>query len=190
MPYPETVKYIKEQIEKGISADRIKKALVNAGYQSDVIDQLLEKVGIQKQEKKAAGIEKLILKDISIGFVLLLIIGSLVYFNFFSGAKEMLGPKQTQNLKVDFSKISTIELGQDREYTLETSKYVKYSQYSADQLTWDYTGSVCLNIKQSGSQIIITSIFLPDCPYEETLKLEATTPDGETASGTIQVVIV
>lgn len=83
MPYPETIKYIKKQLENGISEDRIRKALTDSGYQQEVIDQLMNDVGAPKPEKKSSGIEN-ILKDAAIGTVLLLIIGSFVYFNFFN----------------------------------------------------------------------------------------------------------
>jgi len=52
------------------------------------VDKLMEKAGEPKPEKKSSGIE-LILKDIGIGVILLLVIGSLIYINFFSDSKNL-----------------------------------------------------------------------------------------------------
>ena len=84
MSYSETIKYIKKQASKGADASRIKKVLSDAGYQSDVVDELIEKAGVFKPKKEPKGIEKLILKDDPMGVILLLVFGYIAYFSFFN----------------------------------------------------------------------------------------------------------
>ena len=91
MPYPETIKYIKDQLDKGISEERTRTALEESGYQLDIIDKLMEGAGPSKIKKDISGIEKLILKDVAIGIILLVIVGSISYFTFFAGEKAGIG---------------------------------------------------------------------------------------------------
>ena len=90
MPYPETIKYIKEQLDKGISAERIRKALEETGYQSDIIDKLMTEAGASKQDKTPSGIENLILKDALIGLAILVIVGSIGILLFLQEIKKYL----------------------------------------------------------------------------------------------------
>ena len=76
MHYPETLSYIKKQLEKGISPERIKKALSESGYLPDVIETLMKEAGVTKKESPSSGIESLILKDAAIGVIILLIVGA------------------------------------------------------------------------------------------------------------------
>ena len=195
MPYPETVKYIKKQLDKGITAERVKKALLDSGYKKDVIDQLMEKAGVTKEKKKTEGIEKLLLKEVAIGVFILIVAGSLVYFGFFvdKGApiKEFFSPPPAEEgIKIDFSKISPLSLEKNKQTTIDLSKYVKDSRFDSNLMEWSYSGKICVNIKISGTKALLKSIYLPGCPMEEDITFEATNPYQDSASRSIKVQII
>jgi hypothetical protein len=187
MPYPETIAYIKKQLEKGISVDKVRKALLESGYQQEVIDELIEKAGAKKEEKKSSGIE-VILKDVAIGVFLLLVFGSLFYFSFLKDVKvEKFAPN---TIKTDFSKKEGLELQQDGFYNLKLSDYVKDKNYDVNSLRWSFEGNLCINIQIEGENAVLRSVFLPDCPVHETIVFTAVNPEGQSASGALEVDIV
>jgi DNA-binding transcriptional MerR regulator len=192
MPYPETIKYIKKQLDNGFSSDKIKKALQDSGYGENVIDQLMKQAGVgdQKTQNKT-GIEN-ILKDIGIGVVLLLIIGSLVYFNFFNDKdKEMYSPAQlSKDVKLDLSIISPLQLKKDGHVIIDLTNHVKDESYKISQMKWSNLGKRCVNIQFTGNQAIIRSIFLPKCPTTETISLTVTNPYGNSDSDEIVINII
>ncbi len=191
MSYPETIKYIQKQLDEGVSPNKIKDALSNSGYTSEVIDELMNKAGVQKPEKKAEGIEKIIFKDAAIAIVLLLVMGSFVYFSFFRDTdREFFSPIKFKEVKVSFLKISPLELERNKDYTLDLSEYVKDNKYDPSDIIWKYSNKVCINVRISGSKAILRSVFLPECPIEESIKFEATNPDGKTDSDVLIVNIV
>ena len=188
MPYPETIKYIKKQLDEGIKPERIRKALQDHGYQKEIVDKLMKEAGVKVEEKKSSGIEKLILKNVAIGALLLLIVGSLVYFNFFSESKtELLAPKP---IKLNFDKTSPLDLDQNKEVTIDLSKYVKDKEYGFEELDWSYSGKVCINIKINEGQAFLKSIFLPKCPIEENIKFTVKNPNGDIISDILTVQIL
>jgi hypothetical protein len=187
MPYPETIEYIKKQIEEGLKADRIKKALEDAGYQIDVIDELMEKAGVEKEEKKTEGIEKLLLKDAVIGVVLLLIIGSLGYFIFLNNdTTELFSPK---TLKMDFKGLS-IELEEGQTDTFNLNKYVKDPDYSYEEIRFDLRDKSCVSVKINKEIVTLRSVFIPGCPSEEKIIFKATNPNGESSQDILNIKIV
>ena len=186
MPYPETIAYIKKQLEEGIKADKIKKALESAGYQTDVIDELLTKAGVEKEEKKTEGIEKLLLKDAVIGVVLLLIIGSLGYFIFFNGDKEFFAPK---TLNLDFGGKS-IELIKGESSSFNIARYVKDPTYEDNELRWTFRDKFCVNVLINDNDIILRSVFIPGCPEEENIVFQVTNPDGISSSDRLNVKLI
>jgi len=191
MPYPETIKYIKEQLDRGLKSEDVKKLLLNAGYQNEVIDQLLEKAGVIKEEKKASGIEKVLLKDLGIGAVLLIIIGSLVYINFFAGSKEMFSPKEASNFYLDFSKISPLKLNKDDVAVISADKIIKDNTEDLSQILWSTEGTVCVNVQiPDKNQIVLRSLFIEGCPLEENIEFKATNYVGETDSEILKIKII
>ncbi len=193
MPYPETIKYIKKQVEEGISIDKIKEKLVESGYQEEVIEQLIEKAGVLKTEKKSEGIEKIIFKDAAISVAILLLVGSLVYFNFLKEPEqEFYAPPRTNTgeITLDFSTLSPLELEKGKSITIDLNKHVSDKNYKINELTWWYGGKLCINIKISENKAILRSIFLKGCPEEENILFEATNPEGNAASDTLKIRII
>ena len=187
MPYPETIKYIKKQLDEGIKPERIRKALLEHGYQQEIVDKLMEKAGEPEPEKKSSGIE-LILKDVGIGIILLLVMGSLIYISFFSDSKiELLSPKP---IKLNLDKLSPLELEENGVYISELEKYIQDKNYEFNELTWSYSGKKCINIEISEGSAIIRSVFLPKCPLEENIEFTVKNPDGEIASSILIIRIV
>ena len=199
MPYPETVKYIKKQIDKGVSAERIKKGLLDSGYQQEIVNKLLEKAGVEKENKKEEGIEKILLKDIAIGAVLLLFVGSLIYINFFTdeeigvGTKKVFFSKPTQEgFYLDFSDSNPLELEKNNQMTIELGEYVNEGEYDLNEIIWSYSGKVCINVKvaDDGVTANLKSVFLPGCPEEENIVFTVESSDGQSAFDTLQVKII
>tara|TARA_Y100000310_G_C20407103_1_gene680192 strand:- start:78 stop:641 length:564 start_codon:yes stop_codon:yes gene_type:complete len=187
MPYPETIAYIKKQLEEGIKADKIKKALENAGYQGDVIDELMEKAGVEKEEKKVSDIEKILMKDAIIGVVLLLIIGSLGYFVFLdTDTQELFAPK---TLKVDF-KDKVLELSKDGSLSFDLGKYVKDPDYEDSEISWSFRDKSCVSVIIEETSVTLRSRFIPGCPEEENIVFKATNPKGDSASDVLKIKIV
>jgi hypothetical protein len=185
MPYPETIKYIKKQIDEGINPDRIKKALLDNGYQQEIVDKLMKEAGVVGEEKKSSGIEKLLFKDVTMGVILLLVIGSLVYFNFFSDSKtELLAPKP---IKLDFGRVSPLDLEENKEIGIDLTKYVKDKEHEFEDLSWSYNGKVCINIQINQGTAVLRSVFLPDCPTKENINFEVRNPDGLVASDNLVI---
>ncbi len=191
MSYSETIKYIKKQASKGADASRIKKVLSDAGYQPDVVDELIEKAGVFKPKKEAKGIEKLILKDVTIGIVLLVVFGSIAYFSFFNeSTKEFFSPKLKGEIKLDLSKVSPLKIEKNSYSIIDLSKYFRDKKYSYNEMRWSHSGQICINIRISDNKAILKSVFLPGCPIEETVNFEVMNPAGKTDSDTIKVKIV
>ena len=192
MPYPETIKYIKKQLKEDDSperVDRIKKALSDSGYQQDVIDELMEKAGVQKPEEKTSGIEQTLFKDIAIGLIVCIVVASLVYTIFFNDfGKEFFSPKD--NINLDFKRLSPIEIKEDGSYAIDLGKYVKDSNYEDSEIRWSYSGKLCIGIEVSGTEAILTSVFLPGCPSEEYIEFSAMNPSNEISSDTLHVKII
>jgi hypothetical protein len=183
MPYPETIAYIKRQIEKGIDIDKIKKALIESGYQQDVIDELLSKAGAPKPEKKSSGIEVL-LKDAAIGVFLLIMIGSLVYFNFFNNTgSEKFSPNE--QVQIDISNADTLNLEKDGFINVNLNQYAGNSNP-----LFTFEGTLCVNVQISGNNAILRSVFLPNCPLVENIMFTAVNPDGQTDSFNLKIKIV
>ena len=191
MSYSETIKYIKKQASKGADADRIKKVLLDSGYQQDVISELMEKAGVIKPKKEPKGIEKLILKDVTIGIVLLVVFGSIAYFSFFNeSTKEFFSPKLKGEIKLDLSKVSPLKIEKNGYSTIELDKYFRDKEYSYSEMRWSHSGQICINIRISDNKAVLRSVFLPGCPTEETVNFEVMNPAGKTDSDTIKVKIV
>src|SRR3989338_4436298 len=108
MPYPETVEYIKKQLKEHIKPEQIRNALEDAGYQQDVIDELLKEAGaVEPAQKQSSGIEKMLLKDICIGMILIAVVGTLIHLDFFSGsAPQLFSPNSDSTFALDFGKSS------------------------------------------------------------------------------------
>gem|GEM_PF-6371729 len=191
MPYPETIKYIKEQLDKGLKAEDVKKALLNAGYQDEIVEQLLEKAGAVKEEKKVSGIEKVLLKDLGIGIVLLLVIGSLVYINFFDNpVKEAFSPKKESGIDVDFSKLSPLNIEKNNNVQIDITGYFIDKTYDPSQIVWDTEGTVCVNVQFYDQKVVLRSIFSQKCPLDENIRFTAVNPSGESDSDILKIKII
>ncbi|TKJ17393.1 hypothetical protein CEE44_02560 [Candidatus Woesearchaeota archaeon B3_Woes] len=191
MGYSETIKYIKKQASKGADAGRIKKVLSEAGYQQEIIDELIEKAGVFKSKKEAKGIEKIILKDVTIGVVLLLVFGSLAYFSFFKdGDKEFFSPKTSGDIKLSLSKVSPLKIEKNGHSIIDLNKYFRDSKYDYSEMRWKHSGQICINVRENKDKIILRSVFLPGCSLQETINFEVMNPSGKISSDTIKVKIV
>ena len=188
MPYPETIKYIQKQLEEDSSpekVERIKKALLDHGYQPEIVDKLMKEAGAPNKKKENSGIEKLILKNVAVIFILL-IVGFATYSIFFQNNKELLAPK---TIKLNIAKLSPIQIEKDKSYVINLDEYVKDKNFEFSELKWSFRGKYCINIVIKENQATLRSIFLPNCPLEENILFEVSNPEGETASNTLKIKI-
>ena len=147
----------------------------------------MEKAGVEKEEKKTEGIEKLLLKDAVIGVVLLLIIGSLGYFIFLNNdTTELFSPK---TLKMDFKGLS-IELEEGQTDTFNLNKYVKDPDYSYEEIRFDLRDKSCVSVEINQEIVTLRSVFIPGCPSEEDIIFKATNPNGESSQDTLKIKII
>lgn len=192
MAYEETVEYLRKQIKKGVSSEKIKEAMISSGYSDDIIERLLEQAGGEKIVKKANGIENLLSKNAIIGVFLLFFAGGLLYFGIFAESnKELLSGPKNAEFTLDLSKIDPMTIKKNsRLNTIDLRKYISPKNYKIEELEWSFKGKVCLNIQILDDAAIIRSIYLKDkCPNQETVEFSVKNQEGYTDSDTLNIII-
>ncbi|MCK4521728.1 MAG: hypothetical protein KAU20_04075 [Nanoarchaeota archaeon] len=211
MAYPETTEYIKKQLKEGFSPERIKKALLDAGYLPEVVDSLMKEAGVKEDTKKStSGIEKVLLKDIAIGVILLLVVGGFVYFSFFKPEnleeKEMLAPAEHtseqvveeepksffkkeiegNDIGVDFSHISPLKLRKGSSIIIDLTNYIKNAEKD-DKLRWVRSGHRCIEVIIRDSKATLKHNDIASCPSTENIKFQVIDTNKRTDSDILVV---
>jgi hypothetical protein len=188
MPYPETIAYIKKQLTEGFTVSEVKKALAESGYQEDIITSLLKKAGVkEKQSEKTTGIEKILMKNIGVGALLLLVVGSLAYVNLYGGEPELFSPDSS--LVVDFARSSTLKIPKGGSVELDLNDHVHDLDYGVERLQWYARGDKCLSISIMQGIATITSDYRLDCPVFEEVRFDVQNPKGTVAHDSITIKI-
>lgn len=186
MPYPETIAYIKKQVEEGFPTERIRSALEESGYQDDVIDELFEKAGVVSHIKsKPKGIDAMVLRSVGVAVLLLFGVG----FIFMSSPFENIQFSPSNSPDISLGSDKKIELSYNEESVLPVSNYLKDPVYSASESRWFISGGICIDAFVKNSELHIISEYMTGCPSKEKLRIETLNPDGKTAAVTMTVIV-
>ena len=179
--YPETVKYIKDQISSGFSTEQIREALDESGYEPDVIELLLQEAGAPEGKTRLSGIERLLKKEMVVGVVLLLAVSASFMF-FFNPQQTFLSP--SEELTVAFAE-DTYYISRGGSLTLALDTAVSDPEFPFESLRWFYRGQNCLSIQIEGATATVTSTYEIGCPKTEEVRFEAVNPRGMSAAETL-----